>query len=98
MRSVSIIGLASADLKASSPPVRSATMAATGQGRTSVRVNVTGTGKASVETGISVLDHLVSLLATYASFDLALEVAPGNAAADTAGAPRAPGEAPAAPP
>jgi len=97
MRSVSIIGPASDELKASVAPVRSAAMAATGQGRTSVRVNVTGTGEASVETGISVLDHLVSLLATYASFDIALEVEPANADAEIVGAARALGESLAAP-
>jgi imidazoleglycerol-phosphate dehydratase len=72
-------------------------MATTGQGRTSVRVNVAGTGDASVETGISVLDHLLSLLATYASFDIALEVEPGNADAEIVGAGRALGESLAAP-
>jgi len=72
-------------------------MATTGQGRTSVRVNVAGTGEASVETGISVLDHLLSLLATYASFDIALEVEPGNADAEIVGAARALGESLAGP-
>jgi imidazoleglycerol-phosphate dehydratase len=67
-------------------------MATTGQGRTSVRVNVAGTGEASVETGIAVLDHLLSLLAGYASFDLALEVEPGNADAEIVGAAHALGE------
>ena len=42
--------------------------------RTQVRVNVDGTGAANVATGVSVLDHLLVLLAAYASFDLALEV------------------------
>ena len=64
-------------------------MATTGQGRTSVRVNVAGTGAASVETGLPVLDHLISLLAGYASFDLALEVEPGSADEEIAGAARA---------
>jgi imidazoleglycerol-phosphate dehydratase len=72
-------------------------MATTGQGRSSVRVNVAGTGDASVDTGISVLDHLLSLLATYASFDIALEVEPGNADDEIVGAGRALGEALAAP-
>src|SRR5262249_52539696 len=67
-------------------------MATTGQGRTSVRVNVAGTGDASVETGISVLDHLLSLLASYASFDITLEVEPGNADAEIVAAGRALGE------
>jgi imidazoleglycerol-phosphate dehydratase len=68
-------------------------MAATGQGRTSVRVNVQGRGTANVETGLSVLDHLVELLATYASFDVALEVEPTSADAELAAAGRALGSA-----
>jgi imidazoleglycerol-phosphate dehydratase len=68
-------------------------MAATGQGRTSVRVTVAGTGEANVGTGVAVLDHLLSLLAAYASFDLTLEVEPSNAEAEIAGAARALGEA-----
>src|SRR5947208_15108832 len=72
-------------------------MAATGQGRTNVRVNVAGAGSASVETGISVLDPLLALLAAYASFDLALEVEPGGADAEIVGAARAPGASLAAP-
>jgi imidazoleglycerol-phosphate dehydratase len=68
-------------------------MAATGQGRTSVRVNVQGRGAANVETGLSVLDHLLELLATYASFDLALEVEPTSADAELAAAARALGSA-----
>ena len=68
-------------------------MAATGQGRTSVRVSTTGTGRASVETGLSLLDHLLELLAASASFDLQLEVEPGSADAEIAGAGRALGEA-----
>jgi imidazoleglycerol-phosphate dehydratase len=68
-------------------------MAATGQGRTSVRVNVAGTGQANIETGVAVLDHLLSLLAAHASFDLTLEVEPSNAEAEIAGAARALGEA-----
>ena len=68
-------------------------MAATGQGRTSVRVNVQGRGTANVETGLSVLDHLVELLATYASFDVSLEVEPTSADAELAAAGRALGSA-----
>src|SRR5919204_5827545 len=67
-------------------------MAATGQGRTNVRVNVAGAGEASVETGIAVLDHLLSVLASYASFDVALEVEPGSAETEIAAAARALGE------
>jgi imidazoleglycerol-phosphate dehydratase len=68
-------------------------MAATGQGRTNVRVNVAGAGEASVETGLAFLDHLLALLAAHACFDLALEVEPGNADAEISGAGRALGEA-----
>jgi imidazoleglycerol-phosphate dehydratase len=68
-------------------------MAATGQGRTSVRVSVAGAGRASVETGLSVLDHLLTLLATHASFDLTLEVEPSTADAEIAAAARALGDA-----
>src|SRR5438309_11137643 len=53
-------------------------MAATGQGRASARINVAGRGETNVATGVPVLDHLLSLLAAYASFDLALEVEPGS--------------------
>ncbi len=52
--------------------------AAEHEARTQVRVTVKGTGAANVATGISVLDHLLVLLARYASFDIALEVAPGR--------------------
>jgi imidazoleglycerol-phosphate dehydratase len=61
--------------------------------RAQVRVTVTGTGDANVATGISVLDHLLALLAEYASFDLALEVAPGDAREEVRAAGRAFGEA-----
>jgi len=65
--------------------------------RTQVRVTVVGTGDANVVTGVSVLDHLLGLLAEYASFDLALEVAPGDADAEVRAAGRAFGQALAAP-
>lgn len=63
------------------------------QSRSQVRVNVAGTGEANVGTGISVLDHLLMLLAEYASFDLTLEVAPGDAREEVRAAGRAFGEA-----
>lgn len=44
-------------------------------------------------TGISILDHLLTLLARYARFDLALEVAPAAGEAEVAAAGRALGEA-----
>jgi imidazoleglycerol-phosphate dehydratase len=72
-------------------------MARTGQadeaGRLHARVNVAGSGDASVVTGVPVLDHLLALLADYASFDLELEIAPGEAEAEVAAAGRALGQA-----
>ena len=72
-------------------------MARTGQageaGRLQARVDIAGAGRASVATGVPVLDHLLGLLAEYASFDLALEVAPGDAEAEVAAAGRALGQA-----
>jgi imidazoleglycerol-phosphate dehydratase len=72
-------------------------MAPTGQadeaGRLHARVDVVGTGKASVVTGVPVLDHLLGLFAQYASFDLVLEIAPGEAEAEIEAAGRALGQA-----
>ena len=72
-------------------------MARTGQadeaGRLHARLNVAGEGKANVVTGVAVLDHLLGLLAEYGSFDLTLEVAPGEAEAEIAAAGRALGRA-----
>jgi imidazoleglycerol-phosphate dehydratase len=68
-------------------------MAATGQGRASARVNVAGSGETNVATGVPVLDHLLSSLATYASFDLALEVEPGDPEVEITAAARSLGEA-----
>ena len=45
--------------------------------RASVRVVVPGSGETNVVTGLPVFDGLLTVLAEYASFDLALEVAPG---------------------
>jgi imidazoleglycerol-phosphate dehydratase len=64
-------------------------MSVTGQ----ARVDVTGAGRANVETGVPVLDHLLTLLAEHASFDLTLEVAPTGADAEVAAAGRALGQA-----
>jgi imidazoleglycerol-phosphate dehydratase len=58
-----------------------------------VRAEVAQTGRAHVATGVSVLDHLLALLAEYASLELALEVQPGAATAEVAAAGRALGEA-----
>jgi imidazoleglycerol-phosphate dehydratase len=62
-------------------------------GRLHARVDVAGNGRANVATGVSVLDHLLELLAEYASFDLALEIAPGEAEAEIAAAGHALGRA-----
>lgn len=57
------------------------------------RASLGGAGRVSVSTGLSVLDHLLELLATHAGLDLTLEVAPGGADATTAAAGRSLGEA-----
>jgi imidazoleglycerol-phosphate dehydratase len=67
--------------------------AAENEARTQVRVTVVGNGAANVATGVSVLDHLLGLLARYASFDVALEVAPGRPEDEVRAAGRAFGEA-----
>jgi imidazoleglycerol-phosphate dehydratase len=64
---------------------------------TSVRVVVPGSGDANVVTGLPVLDHLITLLAEYASFDLALEVAPGALLDEVLAAGRALGQGVAGP-
>jgi imidazoleglycerol-phosphate dehydratase len=61
--------------------------------RAQVSVTVDGTGVANVATGVSVLDHLLGVLAAYASFDLALEVALGDAEEEVRSAGRAFGTA-----
>jgi imidazoleglycerol-phosphate dehydratase len=63
------------------------------EARTQVRATIDGRGSANVATGVPVLDHLLTLLAAYASIDLALEVAPGNAEEEVRAAGRALGEA-----
>jgi len=63
------------------------------EGRLQARVAVNGSGKASTDTGIPVLDHLLTLLTEHASFDLALEVAPEEPDAEVAAAGRALGQA-----
>jgi imidazoleglycerol-phosphate dehydratase len=72
-------------------------MAATGyageEGRLRARVAIAGTGEARIDTGVPVLDHLLSLLAQHAGFDLTLEVAPGEPEAEVAAAGRALGQA-----
>ncbi|MDQ2982753.1 MAG: imidazoleglycerol-phosphate dehydratase [Actinomycetota bacterium] len=72
-------------------------MTVTGQageeGRLQARVELHGSGEATVSTGVPILDHLLTLLAEYASFDVVLEVAPGEAEAEVVAAGRALGDA-----
>src|SRR5436190_10713971 len=68
-------------------------MAATGQGRASARVNVAGRGETNIGTGLPVLDHLLTTLAVFGSFDLALEVEPGPPEVEISAAARSLGEA-----
>jgi imidazoleglycerol-phosphate dehydratase len=57
------------------------------------RVSLGGSGRASVSTGLSVLDHLLELMASHAGFDVQLEVAPGGPDAEANAAGRALGSA-----
>jgi imidazoleglycerol-phosphate dehydratase len=57
------------------------------------RIELGGSGRANVATGLPVLDHLLSLVAKHAGFDLQLEVAPGGPDAVATAAGRAFGEA-----
>lgn len=59
----------------------------------SARIAAAGAGSANVATGLPVLDHLLTLLARSGAFELALELAPGEAEAEVAEAGRALGEA-----
>jgi imidazoleglycerol-phosphate dehydratase len=63
----------------------------TAAGRSGVRVQPGG-GPTNIETGLPVLDHLLTLLAEYARFGLALEIEPGSADAEVAAAGSALGE------
>ena len=63
------------------------------EGRLQARVDLNGHGEANVSTGVPILDHLLGLLADRASFDVALEVAPGEAEAEIVAAGRAFGRA-----
>jgi imidazoleglycerol-phosphate dehydratase len=59
------------------------------EGRLQARVDVHGSGRATVDTGIPVLDHLLTLMTEHAGFDLTLEVAPEEPDAEVAAAGRA---------
>jgi imidazoleglycerol-phosphate dehydratase len=64
------------------------------QPRLRVRAELADEWRTSIETGVPVLDHLLSLLAEYGGFELELQVEPGgSAAAEVAPAGRALGEA-----
>ena len=58
-----------------------------------MRAAVTGRPRSSISTGLPVLDHLIGLLAEYASLELSLEVQPGATADEVAAAGRALGRA-----
>jgi len=62
------------------------------EGKLLARVAVAGSGRATAETGISVLDHLLALLASYGSFDLTLQLAPTAAGEQVKAAGSALGE------
>jgi imidazoleglycerol-phosphate dehydratase len=64
-----------------------------GGARLRVRAAVSGSPRSSISTGLPVLDHLIGLLADYASLELSLEVQPGATADEVAAAGRALGEA-----
>src|SRR5215207_4919078 len=55
------------------------------------RLTPQGSGAVNIDTGLSVLDHLIGLLARYGGFDLALEIAPRAADDEVAAAGRAVG-------
>jgi imidazoleglycerol-phosphate dehydratase len=61
--------------------------------RLRARVALSDDGRARVATGLPVLDRMLELLATHASFDLSLEVAPGAPEDELAAAGRAFGAA-----
>ena len=58
-----------------------------------VRAAVSERPQSNVDTGLPVLDHLISILAQYASLEISLEVEPGAASDEVAAAGRALGEA-----
>ncbi|MEX2212053.1 MAG: hypothetical protein WD689_09875 [Gaiellaceae bacterium] len=68
-------------------------MASAKTGRAHARVQFPGSGECSASTGISVLDHLLCLLARHGNLDLSVEVEPGGALEEAAACGRALGEA-----
>src|SRR5437588_13028212 len=67
------------------------------QAAAGVRVNVYGRGEATVETGLPVLNRLLTRLAETAWFDLVLDVEPGDTQAEDEAAAAAIGHALAGP-
>jgi imidazoleglycerol-phosphate dehydratase len=61
--------------------------------RLRVRVTVSGSGRANVDTGVPVLDRLLSLLAEYSGFDVIVALAPGESPSDAVDAAGALGQA-----
>jgi len=53
-----------------------------GQAAAGVRINPYGSGEATVETGLPVLNGLITRLAEVARFDLVLDIEPGDAEAE----------------
>jgi imidazoleglycerol-phosphate dehydratase len=58
-----------------------------------VRVDVAGQGRTNIDTGLPVLDRLLTLLAEYSGFDVVVALAPGDTARDAVAAAQALGEA-----
>lgn len=67
------------------------------QAAAGVRVNVYGGGNATVETGLPVLNALLTRLAEIARFDLVVDIEPGDAEAEVDAAAAALGDALAGP-
>src|SRR4029077_10784599 len=67
------------------------------QAAAGVRVNVYGHGEATVETGLPVLNRLLTRLAETARFDLVLDIEPGDTEAEVEAAAAARGRALAGP-
>jgi imidazoleglycerol-phosphate dehydratase len=63
------------------------------QAAAGVRVNVLGHGQATVETGLPILNRLLTRLAATARFDLVLDIEPGDAQAEVEAAAGAIGNA-----
>ena len=63
------------------------------QAAAGVRVNVYGDGNATVETGLPVLNALLTRLAEVARFDLVVDIEPGDAEAEVDAAAAALGDA-----